>query len=225
MIDDNFGLKTKILEAAYDLFASKGYDKTTVSDIVKNSGSSRGGFYHHFKSKEEILESITDGYIERLNQLFTKNIRSKYFKNQLDAYTEVFNLVISYKVGQLESWGELENIYSFKGNHQIILKMARDFEKMTAHIFEQLIEEGNTSGEFHCEYPREVASLSSRELVLVISEVQKCHMSGCTALTDVLKNRVKFVERLIERELEVTGFTGQFEIILEKYLEAMKGRA
>lgn len=49
----------KILETSLKLFAEKGYEQTTVLDIVANLGGlTRGAFYHHFKSKEEVLEAI-----------------------------------------------------------------------------------------------------------------------------------------------------------------------
>ena len=49
----------KIIETSLQLFLEKGYDKTTVLDIVSNLGGlTRGAFYHHFKSKEDVLEAI-----------------------------------------------------------------------------------------------------------------------------------------------------------------------
>ena len=49
----------KILETSLKLFTEKGYEQTTVLDIVANLGGlTRGAFYHHFKSKEEVLMAI-----------------------------------------------------------------------------------------------------------------------------------------------------------------------
>ena len=50
-----------ILDAALKLFLEKGFEQTTVLDIVDNMGGlTRGAFYHHFKSKEEVLDSVAD---------------------------------------------------------------------------------------------------------------------------------------------------------------------
>ena len=59
------GTIKKILDVSLQLFLEKGYDETTVLDIVNNLGGlTRGAFYHHFKSKEEVLEAIfSDVYI------------------------------------------------------------------------------------------------------------------------------------------------------------------
>jgi len=49
----------KILETSLKLFVEKGYEQTTVLDIVANLGGlTRGAFYHHFKSKEEVLDAV-----------------------------------------------------------------------------------------------------------------------------------------------------------------------
>jgi AcrR family transcriptional regulator len=51
----------KILNAALKLFIEKGYEQTTILDIVAEmKGLTRGAFYHHFKSKEDVLEAVTE---------------------------------------------------------------------------------------------------------------------------------------------------------------------
>ena len=48
-----------ILDVSWRLFLEKGYEQTTILDIVDNMGGlTRGAFYHHFKSKEEVLDAI-----------------------------------------------------------------------------------------------------------------------------------------------------------------------
>ena len=50
----------KILTAARRLFLEKGYEKTTIQDIVDQLGGlTKGAVYHHFKSKEEIMNALT----------------------------------------------------------------------------------------------------------------------------------------------------------------------
>lgn len=55
------GTEQKILDAALKLFIEKGYEQTTILDIVGEMGGlTRGAFYHHFKSKEEVFFALTD---------------------------------------------------------------------------------------------------------------------------------------------------------------------
>ena len=56
-------LKDRIVEASLRLFEAHGYHKVTVDQIVKESGTSKGGFYHNFKSKDELLYIIHDHFI------------------------------------------------------------------------------------------------------------------------------------------------------------------
>lgn len=54
--------KDKTMRAAWQLFQEKGYDDTTIEDILKKSETSRSAFYHHFHGKDELLFSIAYSY-------------------------------------------------------------------------------------------------------------------------------------------------------------------
>ena len=58
--------KNEILDTAEQLFASKGFDNTSTNDIINAIGIARGTLYHHFKSKEDILDSVIDRISENL---------------------------------------------------------------------------------------------------------------------------------------------------------------
>ena len=62
-----------ILETAGRLFVEKGYERTSIQDIVDNLGGlSKGAIYHHFKSKEEILSAVTDRMTEHSEVLLSR---------------------------------------------------------------------------------------------------------------------------------------------------------
>jgi AcrR family transcriptional regulator len=50
--------RDEILDAAQLLFSRQGYDDTSVSQIIGTVGVSKGGFYHHFESKEDLVEAL-----------------------------------------------------------------------------------------------------------------------------------------------------------------------
>ena len=52
--------RAEILRVAEELFYEKGYESTTMNDILHALGLSKGGFYHHFESKESLLQAICD---------------------------------------------------------------------------------------------------------------------------------------------------------------------
>lgn len=52
-------MKDRIIDTAWRLFYEKGYDNTTVDEIIQECGVSKGGFYHHFRAKDDLLTSLS----------------------------------------------------------------------------------------------------------------------------------------------------------------------
>ena len=69
--------KQEILNAAQDLFLSKGYEAASVSDIMELAGGAKGMFYRFFQSKEEVMYTLG-------NQLFFENNPFDAVKNRDD---------------------------------------------------------------------------------------------------------------------------------------------
>ena len=64
-----------ILDVATHLFFEKGYDATSLQDIINETKLSKGAIYHHFSSKEEIFEAIFHRYRGRKHKRFGKSTR------------------------------------------------------------------------------------------------------------------------------------------------------
>lgn len=63
-------VKSRIVSAAWQLFYEKGYNGTTVDDIIALSGTSKGSFYYYFSTKDELLNTLSvilDEYYEELD--------------------------------------------------------------------------------------------------------------------------------------------------------------
>lgn len=61
--------KARIVKAAWNLFYKNGYDHTTVEDIIAASKTSKGTFYHYFKGKEALLNSLSYLFDEKYEEL------------------------------------------------------------------------------------------------------------------------------------------------------------
>jgi len=59
--------RTKIIESAIKLFSNTGYNKASVDDICTEAGISKGAFYHHFKSKQELFLALLDGWLKEVD--------------------------------------------------------------------------------------------------------------------------------------------------------------
>ncbi len=66
--------RQELLRAAEELFCQQGYAGTSVQDILDATGASKGGFYHHFASKEEVLTALCDRRAERAAAFTTQAV-------------------------------------------------------------------------------------------------------------------------------------------------------
>ena len=61
--------RSRIVSAAWKLFYEQGYDDTTVEEIVEESGTSKGSFYHYFGGKDALLGSLSDLFDDKYQAL------------------------------------------------------------------------------------------------------------------------------------------------------------
>ncbi len=61
--------KTRILEATRTLFSTHGCETTTIDDIITASGVTKGAFYHYFKSKESLCQTVVEQLTEEYQKL------------------------------------------------------------------------------------------------------------------------------------------------------------
>lgn len=57
--------KKELLETAYELFTVKGYENTSVDEIIDKAGIAKGTYYYYFSSKEQMLEEVIDMMLEK----------------------------------------------------------------------------------------------------------------------------------------------------------------
>ena len=60
--------QARILEAAVKQFAVNGYNKASVDSICEQAGVSKGAFYHHFKTKQDVFLALLDGWLQTFDQ-------------------------------------------------------------------------------------------------------------------------------------------------------------
>ena len=70
--------RDKILQAAREVFARKGYHRALVDDIVRASQTSKGAVYHHFPNKEALFLALVDEFADRLGESVAAAIGSAH---------------------------------------------------------------------------------------------------------------------------------------------------
>ena len=86
-------LRQKIIDTAWELFYENGYENTTVNDIIRKVGTSKGGFYYYFKAKEDLLNSlysVFDREYEKFYENMDQNQDSLMKLKQLSQYVSYF---------------------------------------------------------------------------------------------------------------------------------------
>ena len=143
----------KILTAARRLFLEKGYEKTTIQDIVDQLGGlTKGAVYHHFKSKEDIMDAITEKMFLDGNPF--EKVRGRKDLNGLEKMKEVVRLT------QEPDWSSLSRqSMPLLKNPRLLAKAIEDNQTIVTPLWLELIEEGMADGSIRTEYPREVAEL------------------------------------------------------------------
>ena len=86
--------KSRIVKAAWTLFYKKGYDQTTVEDIISLSKTSKGTFYHYFKGKEALLNTLSELFDEKYEDLASEmNPDLSCYDKLLYLNHELFNMI------------------------------------------------------------------------------------------------------------------------------------
>jgi len=61
--------RSRVQQVALELFAEQGYEKTSLREIAERLGVTKAALYYHFKSKEDIVHSLTDDYFAEIDGL------------------------------------------------------------------------------------------------------------------------------------------------------------
>ncbi|GGH77699.1 AcrR family transcriptional regulator [Pullulanibacillus pueri] len=149
-------LRDRIIETSLLLFEKHGFHGVTVNDIVNHCGTSKGGFYHHFRSKDELLFVIHDTFITYVLDKAHDAI-SKYSepKLQLHAIIQSFAKVFDLYKSHISVFYQESNY--LKPQFEQLIKKKRDEFKT---IVFQVIQKGQQTGEFRKTLPIEIAGMS-----------------------------------------------------------------
>ena len=146
----------RILEAAFRLFMEKGYEHTSIQDIIDNLGGlSKGAIYHHFKSKEDILVAVTDRMTEESNQMLAE-IRDRTDLSGKEKLRTIFKESISRPVQN-----DIFTVAPDLGNNpRLLYSIFREtVDEAAPHYILPIIKQGIADGSIQTDYPAELAAL------------------------------------------------------------------
>ena len=151
--------KEQILDISFSLFLEKGYDNTSISDILSKLDIARGTLYYHFESKEAIMDAI----IERSAKKIVEEAQSIVLKKELPVYEKIFALFSSTSMKRLSGGNLMIDYMNQPQNALFHEKSNISFIQKITPILGDIIKEGVEEGIFHNVFPYE-----SAELILVM---------------------------------------------------------
>lgn len=147
--------KGKIISAAWKLFYDQGYEETTVDDIIQESGTSKGSFYHYFEGKDALLGSLSYLFDEKYEELqgslaqYSTGMEKLIFLNQ-ELFSMTENSISLELLARL-----LSTQLVTRGEKQLL-----DRNRLYFRLLRKIFQEGQETGEFR-------KDLSANELVKI----------------------------------------------------------
>lgn len=156
--------KGLIVSAAWELFYKKGYDNTTVDEIIERSHTSKGAFYHYFKGKDSLLSSLSYLFDEKYeNVISTIDINMNSFDKLIYLNRELFKMI--------EESVSIELLASLYSSQLVTIgeKHLLDENRVYYKLLKKIIKEGQERGEIKssisCDEIMKVYALCERGLI------------------------------------------------------------
>lgn len=178
----------RILDVSQRLFLEKGYENTTIQDIVNELGGlTKGAVYHHFKSKEEIMDAVGDRMFFENNPF--EAVKGRTDLNGLEKLREVIRL------NQSDAARTSMTVQSIPltRNPRVLVGMVDANRRILTPYFLELIEEGNRDGSIHTEFAREIA-----ELLPLLTSLWLLP-SVFPATKEEMKRKFYFIRKMLEK--------------------------
>ncbi len=153
----------RILDVAFRLFMEKGYEYTSIQDIIDHLGGlSKGAIYHHFKSKEDILVAVTERMTAESNQMLAV-IRDRSDITGKEKLKTIFKESINRPV-QNDIFTVAPN---FHNNPKLLASLLYDtIEEAVPHYILPIIKQGIADGSIRTDFPEQLA-----ELIIFVANV------------------------------------------------------
>lgn len=203
--------KNEILNAAASLFQEKGYDGTSTNDILDAVGIARGTLYHHFKSKEDIMDALIGRQAENIAAAARKIADDKSIPVEERMIRTIMSLNVSgQKDGSkimIEQLHKPQNALMHQKMNQMVLQRIPP-------ILADIIKDGIKEGLFRTSYPLEYMELALIYLKTIIDDDifdftpeqftvrLQAFIFLLEKLLDVEQGRLNYLIKLFDREAQ-----------------------
>ena len=183
--------KKELIDVAEQLFIKKGYEQTAVSDIVKKAKVAQGTFYYYFKTKEEILDLITDRYIN-INVEGYEKIANVKGPNAIDKIINIIQFSSSFRNNRNSL---IQYLHEDKNAH-LHLKFERKLPIMITEPLSEIITQGVQEKIFDTAFPQEAAKAFIGVSAMVMQGIYNI-TPGSEEYNRMLLATIDFLERIL----------------------------
>lgn len=180
----------QILSAASKLFLKKGYESTSIQDIINAlDGLSKGAIYHHFKSKEEIILAV----VNRLETDLFETCEKIAGKTGLTGLEKLRAIMLS-SLKAPRQRQLAETVPTILHNPKFLaLQLENGYQELAPKVFAPLLRQGIEDGSIQTEYPEELAQV----LVILLNVWLNPFVFAMTERE--LRRKCEFFQLLTER--------------------------
>lgn len=147
----------KIVKVSFELFLEKGFSEVSTNDIIHKAGITKGGFYHYYKSKEDLITEVIDTFIcpffKAPIDYIWEELKDKGFgsvKEKLKyCYTTIPDIIPE---GEYSEIGSVDfrnfHLLVFEGikKYEYLAKIRCDYSRKRRQLIEELLKEGIREG-------------------------------------------------------------------------------
>ena len=202
----------KIIEKALELFTSKGYESTSVQDIIDATGLSKGAIYHHFDSKESILLTVYERIFGKAWQEMMKIVESKEMNGR-----EKLQAIFLHSYQDKEQVDFMISMPDLLDNPQFLaLYLKESVYKIAPKCIYPVLQEGIEDGSIKCKYPMETAQ-ALIALYNVWMNPLIYHHSG-----ELPENKTAVLQQILLGlgiEMDDFGMEEQMREVMKKHIE------
>ncbi len=191
-----------ILEAAERLLYERGYENTSVQDIIDELGFSKGGFYHHFESKLSLLEAICDERAQRSFEMGEQAVA----RCDGPAYEKLNALFRRATILQTDSEAFISLLLRVAYREDGALmreKMKQRQLELNIPLMDRVVMEGIAQGVFYSPFPAQVGEMVLRLCMQLTDEIAfllaKAHQNA--EILVVIFDKLKLYRHAVENLL------------------------
>jgi len=224
--------RAELIDCAQRLFLTRGYERTTINDVIAAAGLSKGAFYHHFRSKEDMLEAIAERFA-RESAGFAGNLRADPTLNALRRLNLLLSLGRDWKREHMAQLRAMFTTLLYPQNAVLYHRIVDAVNAVLAPVLAEIIAQGAAEGVFDAGEPRLAAEIllglgnGRRALVIAALEAAETDVdAGLTMIVARVRAEEAAVNRLIGLEpggVDLMGPESALRAMLVEWKQAGRG--